>query len=51
MTSLAYVRDQTPEICKAAVEQDGYALKYVEDQTPEICKAAVERVCARPTIC
>ena len=27
---------------KAAVENEGYALRYVKEQTPEICKAAVE---------
>ena len=31
-----------PEVCLAAVKQDGYALKYVKEQTPEICMAAVQ---------
>jgi len=37
------VIDQTPEICLAAVKQNGCALKYVIEQTPEICLAAVKQ--------
>ncbi|MEG1801754.1 MAG: DUF4116 domain-containing protein, partial [Oscillospiraceae bacterium] len=32
---------QTPEICMAAVQNYGGALKYVKEQTPELCMAAV----------
>lgn len=31
----------TEDICLAAVQQNGKALKYVEDKTLEICLAAV----------
>ena len=41
--ALAYVKEQTPEICMAAVKQNGMALEYVEEQTPEICMAAVKQ--------
>ena len=39
---LRYVKEQTPEICFAAVNKNGCALQYVREQTPEICFAAVE---------
>ena len=32
---LSYVKNQTPEVCMAAVQQDGRALRYVKEQTPE----------------
>lgn len=35
--------EQTPEICLAAVQHHGYALRYVKEQTPEICLAAVKQ--------
>lgn len=35
--------EQTPEVCLAAVRQNGQALKFVKEQTPEICLAAVQR--------
>jgi hypothetical protein len=41
--ALEYVKDQSPELCMAAVKQDGYALKYVKEQTPELCMAAVKQ--------
>ena len=34
---------QTPEICLAAVQQNGYALEYVKEQTPVICLDAVQK--------
>ncbi|MEK7070221.1 MAG: DUF4116 domain-containing protein, partial [Patescibacteria group bacterium] len=39
-----YIEDKTPELCRLAVENDGYALKYVpqEMKTPELCRLAVE---------
>ena len=37
------IEHQTPEICLAAVKQNGLALGYVEEQTPEICMAAVKQ--------
>jgi len=35
--------EQTEEICKLAVQQDGYTLEYVKEQTEEICKLAVQQ--------
>jgi len=40
---LKYVKNQTPELCLAAVQQNGDALSYVKDQSPEICLAAVQQ--------
>ncbi len=36
----ADLKEQTPELCMAAVKRDGEVLKYVKEQTPEICMAA-----------
>ena len=35
--TLSHVDVQTPEICLAAVRQNGYASQYVKKQTPKIC--------------
>ena len=44
LTSPVAIEDYlTPEICLAAVQQDGMALEYVKEQTPEICLAAVQK--------
>ena len=40
---LQRVKDQTPEICLAAVKQNGCALRFVKEQTKEICLAAVKQ--------
>jgi len=40
--ALEFVKEQTPEICLAAVMEDARALEYVKEQTPEICLAAVK---------
>ena len=40
---LGEVKEQTPEICMAAVKQNGWALQYVNEQTLEICLAAVKQ--------
>ena len=44
--NLKYVPDKliTPELCKIAVAESGYALKYVPDKfkTLELCKIALE---------
>ena len=40
---LAIRKRSTTEICLAAVEQNGNALRYVQDQTTEICLEAVEQ--------
>ena len=36
-------KDQTEEICLAAVEESKHALRYVHNQTVEICLAAVKK--------
>ena len=40
--NLQLLKEQAPEICLAAVQQNGWVLKFVKDQTPEICMAAVQ---------
>jgi len=40
---LRYVKDQTLEICLAAVRQNGHALEFVRNQTEEICLAAIRQ--------
>ena len=40
---IKYIKDQTEEICKLAVQEDANALPYVKKQTEEICKLAVQR--------
>jgi len=32
-----------PELCKLAVQQNGYALEYINEQTEELCKLAVQQ--------
>jgi hypothetical protein len=32
------------DICKLAVQKNGYVLEYVEKQTEEICKLAVQQM-------
>ena len=43
LINLRHVKEQTLEICLAAVNQDGYALEFVKEQTPEICLVAVNQ--------
>ena len=43
LNPLAIIKNQTSEICLAAVKQDGTALQYVKEQTPEICLEAVKQ--------
>ena len=40
--ALYFVKEQTPEVCLAAVQQYGLTLRLVREQTPEICLAAVQ---------
>ncbi len=40
---LKYIKNQTDEICKIAVKQEGYTLVYVKNQIDEICKIAVKQ--------
>lgn len=35
--------EQTPALCKLAVQLHPYNIKYVEEQTPELCMIAVEQ--------
>lgn len=42
MIDLREAEEQTPEICLAAVQQDGLALEFIKEQTPKICLAAVK---------
>ena len=35
------MKNQTPELCMAAVQERGRALYYVEHQTPDVCIAAI----------
>ena len=37
--------EQTEELCKLAVQENGCSLKYVRNQTEEICKLAVQLDC------
>ena len=39
---LQFVKEQTPEICMAAVKQYGQALRFVKEQTPKVCLVAVQ---------
>lgn len=39
-SNFLYISEQTPELCMAAVQQNGIALEYVKEQTHEICMAA-----------
>lgn len=43
--ALEYAAERTPEICMAAVQQDGRALMYVPEsmRTPELCMTAVRQ--------
>ena len=38
---MQFVKNQTEELCKLAVQQSGYSLQFVKNQTEEICKLAV----------
>lgn len=37
------IDNQTEELCKIAVQNDGYSLVHVKNQTDEICKLAVKQ--------
>ena len=43
MIDIHSANEQTPEICLAAVQQNGFALQYVKKQTPELCLMAVQQ--------
>lgn len=40
---LGRLKEQTPEICMAAVQQNGLALFFVKEPTPEICIIAIAK--------
>jgi hypothetical protein len=40
---LAFVEEQTPEICLAAVKRCQWALCYVNDQTYDLCLEAIKQ--------
>ena len=42
-SALRFVKEQTAEICLAAVKQNSWTLQFVEDQTEEICLEAVRQ--------
>lgn len=39
---LAYIENQTPTICKAAIKKDVKSLRFVMDMTEDICIYAIE---------
>ena len=41
--ALKNVREQTPELCLAAIQYRGYALRYAKEQTYELCLEAVKQ--------
>ena len=41
--AIRHIKNQTPEVCLAAIRQVGYAIKYIKNQTPELCLVAVEQ--------
>jgi hypothetical protein len=41
---LQHIKEQTEEICLAALQKDGLSLKYVKVQTPEMCRVAVQEI-------
>jgi hypothetical protein len=41
--AMRYVKNQTPELCLAAVQQNGLALQHVKNQTPKLCMVAVQK--------
>ena len=38
-----FAKEQTVELCLAAVQQNGLALQYIKEQTLELCLAAVKQ--------
>ena len=41
--ALYYAKEQTEEICKLAIQQNGLALMHVKEQTEELCNLAVRQ--------
>ena len=39
---LEYIKKQTPELCRLAIQQDSVCIAYVKEQTPELCLEAVK---------
>jgi hypothetical protein len=42
--NLKYCVNKTKELCRLAVEENGYSLKYIQDQDEELCKLAVSKL-------
>ena len=40
---LQYVKNQTDDICRLAIQENGYALYYVREQTEELCILSVQQ--------
>jgi hypothetical protein len=40
---LEYIKEQTYELCKIAVQKDGTCINYVKNQTNELCKLAISQ--------
>lgn len=37
-----FIKNQTPEVCLAAVKNFGYSIQFVQEQTKEICLEAIK---------
>lgn len=40
---LKHIKNQTDELCKTAIKQNGYCIRYVTNQTKELCMLAVQQ--------
>lgn len=40
---LQYIKNQTPELCMAAIQKDPFAIQHVKEQTAELSLAAVQK--------
>ena len=41
--AIRHIKEQTPELCLAAVKQEGYAIRHITNKTHEICLEAVKQ--------
>lgn len=41
--ALKYIKNQTYDICKEAIKQNGLALQYIKKQTKKLCVAAIKQ--------
>ena len=42
-SKIKYVKEQTPELCLAAVKQEAHVLEFIKEQTEKICLIAVKQ--------